>query len=102
MTTKLYQQEKHTFTIESNCLRLLPENYLVACKHGSSWRLDPDLAVPLQSVLLVTSLFMEHHFKWCASEEEILNKLNSTPLFKNQEMMQAVEWLEDKMLNPTN
>ncbi|UUW39248.1 hypothetical protein [Vibrio phage Artemius] len=66
MCIKTYQNENQVLYVcfKTNTLRLWPENYLVAKHNGGHWQLDPDLACPLQTVLLVTAALMEHDVKW--------------------------------------
>lgn len=63
---KMYQRPDQTIIVctYSNTLRLMPENYLIASHKGSHWQLDPDLACPLQTVLLVSAALMQHEIKW--------------------------------------
>jgi len=66
MTVKLYQKEDQVLHVclKTETLRLCPENYLVAKHTGAHWEMDPDLACPLQTVLIVTSALMQHDIKW--------------------------------------
>ena len=80
MITKLYQKTTDCFVVLAGGgnLRLMPYNYQIAYHDGICWMMGPDLACPLQTVMIVSSALMVHRLKYSSvSGCELLEVLNS-------------------------
>ena len=65
------ETEQH-FILESGCIRIMPQNYLIAVNErgvkNPLWRMDPDLAAPIPMVLRVTEELLKYSAKYGTGE----------------------------------
>lgn len=105
MAFRLYQTENQFLNIclETNTLRLWPENYLIATHKNGYWEMKPDMACPVQTVLLVTAVLMEHEIKWSKVDDgKLLSRVTGDSVKKWLNFtMSQVEMLETISLGLT-
>lgn len=96
---KLFKQQdqKIVYCAGSETLRLMPQNYCIAAyEHKREWKMFPDLALPLDVVLLVTSALMVHSLKWNIDPlklVEVVNKESALNLIGDLSFMNHIEKL---------
>lgn len=67
----LYHQHPQVLCLcsKTKTIRVMPTNLMIARHNGQHWVMDPDIAAPLDFVLLVQTALMEHTLKWSKCDD---------------------------------